>query len=119
MQFSEFAIYLEKLEGTASRNEITKILADLFKKSNVDEIDKVIYLSLGILAPSFRGIVFNMAETMMIRAISLAFSVENEKVKILYRQFGDLGLVSFQLSKNKKNNWSVTEVYEKLVDLAK
>src|SRR5258708_40273281 len=119
MKFADFAVYLEKLEKTASRNTITEILSNLFIVSSQDEIDKVIYLSLGILAPSFRGIVFNMAETMMIRAISLAFSVENEKVKILYRQFGDLGLVSFQLSKNKKNNWSVTEVYEKLVDLAK
>src|SRR5260221_6125280 len=119
MQFSEFAIYLEKLEKTASRLAITDILAELFKKADKDEIDKVIYLSLGILAPSFRGIVFNAADQMIIRAISIANTVPIEKVKSLYRQKGDLGTVSFELSKNKKSDLSVTNIYEKLVSAAK
>src|SRR5260221_7836631 len=119
MQFSEFAIYLEKLEKTASRLAITDILAELFKKADKDEIDKVIYLSLGILAPSFRGIVFNAADQMIIRSIAIANGVTIDKVKSLYKQKGDLGTVSFELSKNKKSNLSVSEIYDKLVDAAK
>src|SRR5260221_273456 len=98
MKFSEFAIYLEKLEKTSSRLAITDILADLFKKTNKDEIDKVIYLSLGILAPSFRGIVFNAADQMMIRSIGIAFEIDIKKEKSSYRKLGDLGLVSFELN---------------------
>ncbi|SRR5258708_1425058 len=118
MKFEQFAVYLEKLESTASRNEITKILSDLFIISSTDEIDKVIYLSLGILAPSFRGIVFNAADQMIIRSIAIANGVSVDKVKSLYRQKGDLGTVSFELSKNKKSNLSVSEIYDKLVDAA-
>src|SRR5260221_7338656 len=114
MQFSEFAIYLEKLEKTASRLAITDILAELFKKADKDEIDKVIYLSLGILAPSFRGIVFNAADQMIIRAIAIANDVSVDKVKSLYKQKGDLGTVSFELSKNKSSKLSVSEVFDRL-----
>ncbi len=46
MKFREFAKYLEKLESTASRIEITKILSDLFKKSNSKDMDKMVYLLL-------------------------------------------------------------------------
>lgn len=119
MKFSEFSKYLEDLEKTSSRLKITDILADLLKKSSKEEIDKVVYLSLGILAPSFKGIVFNAADQMIIRAISLSFKVDINKVKNLYRKKGDLGLVSFELSKNTKTNLSVTEVYEKLLETAK
>jgi DNA ligase 1 len=119
MLFSEFAKYLEELEGTSSRLKITDILAELLKKSDKDEIDKVVYLSLGILAPSFKGIVFNAADQMIIRAIAIAYKADIDKVKNLYKEKGDLGLVSFELSKNNKTNLSVKEVYEKLLESAK
>jgi DNA ligase-1 len=57
MRFRELASYLEKLEKTPSRIEITKILADVFKKADKGEIDKIIYLSLGQLALSYEGLV--------------------------------------------------------------
>lgn len=114
MKFSEFAGYLEELEKTSSRLKIIDILADLLKKSDKDEIDKVVYLSLGILAPSFKGIVFNAADQMIIRAISKAYDIDIDKVKSLYKEKGDLGIVSFELAKNKKSNLSVSNVFDKL-----
>src|SRR5579859_348841 len=119
MKITQFAKYLEELEITSSRLKIIDILSDLFKKSSVEEIDKVVYLSLGILAPSFRGIVFNAADQMIIRAIAKAYATEISKVKDLYREKGDLGIVSFELSKNRESNLTVTEVYEKLFETAK
>src|SRR5581483_6470692 len=106
MKFSKLSTYLEELEKTSSRLTITDILSKLLKEDSENEIDKVIYLSLGILAPSFRGIVFNAADQMIIRAISQAFDTDIDKVKDLYRKEGDLGVVSFKLSKNKENNIS-------------
>ena len=44
MKFSDLALFLEKLEATSSRIEITKILANLFGKANANEIDKIVYL---------------------------------------------------------------------------
>ena len=79
MKFKELAPYLEKLEKTPSRNEMTQILADLFKKTEANEIDKTVYLLYGQLLPGFRGIELNVAEKMMVRVISLAFGTPPEK----------------------------------------
>jgi len=51
MKFSELAKYLERLEKTPSRLEITRILSELFKNAEVAEIDKITYLVLALLYP--------------------------------------------------------------------
>ena len=76
MTFQELSEYLQKLEKTASRNEITQILSELFKKSTSSEIDKICYLVLGRIAPAYEGIEFSLAEKMMARAIALAYKVD-------------------------------------------
>ncbi len=119
MKIGNLSIYLQKLEDTASRNEITKILSDLFKKSSKNEIDKIVYLSLGTLAPSYKNIIFNIADQMMIRVLAKAYKTDIEKVKRFYKQKGDLGTVAYQLAKNKGSNLEVSKVYDELVSIAK
>jgi DNA ligase-1 len=130
MKFKELAVYLDRLEKTSSRIEITKILAELFKKSGKDEIDQVVYLSLGGLAPPYERVVFNIAERTMLAVIAQAYSKNREEVKRLYKKAGDLGDVAFvlaqaQISKlkapsgpGKRQNLSVKEVYIKLKQIA-
>lgn len=118
MKFSDLSVYLEKLEKTSSRLEITSILSDLFKKTSPKEIDKVVYLSLGVLAPNYEGVLLNLAEKMMIRVISLAFNKTPDEVKTLYKKSGDLGDTAQKLNKNEKSNLSVSNVYEKLIEIA-
>jgi len=119
MKFKELAGFLDKLEKTASRNEITVILAELFKKSSVEEIDKIVYLVLGQLAPNYKGVVLNLAEKMMFRAIGKAYGKTTEEVGKLFKQKGDLGDLSQELNKNKDSGLSVTEVFEKLIEVSK
>jgi len=119
MKFSELSSYLEKLEKTPSRLEITRILSELFKSSSSSEIDKVVYLSLGILAPNYESIILNLAEKMMLRVISAAYGVSDEKVKSEYKKVGDVGTVAQVLSNNRGTNLTVTGVYEKLLAIAK
>jgi len=118
MKFSKLAEYLEKLEKTPSRLEITRILAELFRASDKAEIDKITYLSLGILAPNYEGVILNVAEKMMIRILSLAFETDAEKVKALYKKKGDLGDVGQELSRGEGKNLTVSEVYGKLREVA-
>lgn len=118
MRFSDFAKYLDRLERTSSRIEITKILAELFKKTSVEEIDKVVYLSLGILAPGYKGIVFNLAERMMIRVIAKASGKDVKDVLSLYKKEGDLGNTAEKLIKGSKPPESVSEIYIKLYKVA-
>lgn len=118
MKFRELAEYLQKLEKISSRNEITVILSDLFKKSSPEEIDKIVYLVLGQLAPNYQGIVLNVAEKMMYRAIGKAYGRETDEVAKLFKQHGDLGNISEELNKNSDSKLTVTEVYKKLFEIS-
>jgi DNA ligase-1 len=126
MKFKNLALYLDRLEKTSSRIEITKILAELFKKTSKQEIRETVYLLLGSLAPSFSGTVFNIAEKLMLSALSQAFDTNPAEVKALYKQKGDLGNVAqalfrqkqTRLSKNKDSDLNITAVYQKLLKVA-
>jgi len=119
MKITKFSHYLDKLEKTTLRNEITAILADLLKKSSPKEIDKICYLVLGELAPSFRGIEFNLAEKMVLRSLSLAFNLPPEKVTEKFKETGDLGETALALrGKTKGKDFSVQEIYHHLLEIA-
>ncbi|MBI4157423.1 ATP-dependent DNA ligase, partial [Candidatus Woesebacteria bacterium] len=118
MKFSELAKYLKRLEATASRIEITKILAELFKESSSQEIDKIVYLSLGALAPGYKGIVFNLAERMMIKVIANSSGEKIDKVLAFYKKEGDIGNVAEKLGKKRGDTGDVSEIYSKLYKVA-
>ena len=118
MTFKELSQYLERLEKTPSRNEITSILAELFKKSSPGEIDKIVYLVLGNLAPSYQGVVLNIAERMMLRIIAQAYDEDINKIKALYKEKGDLGTVAEELASGEGGSISVGEVYSALIEIA-
>src|SRR3970040_1801602 len=117
MSFKELSVYLKRLEETASRNEITSILSELFKKSSPEEIDKIVYLVLGSLAPSYQGIVLNIAERMMLRIIAQAYDEDINKVKVLYKEKGDLGTVAEELASGAGGSITVAEVHGALLDI--
>lgn len=121
MKFAELAFFLEKLEKTSSRIEITKILADLFSNSNLSEIDKVCYLSLGLLRPKYESLVFNLAEKMVIESLAVGFGRNKDDIISLFKNTGDLGDVAFLLSSTKRTRGDlpVDEVYKLLFELAK
>jgi DNA ligase-1 len=122
MEFKELAIYLEKLEKTSSRLAITALLSDLFKNLISDEIQNTVYLILGQLAPSYESIVFNMADKLIIKAIAKAYNQEEDLVNKLYKEKGDLGIVSEKLADNVKINiekdLKINEVFTKLLEIA-
>ncbi len=126
MDFRELSQFLNLLEKTASRLEMTRILAEVFKKSTVAEIDKICYLVLGRLAPKYLGIELMLAEKMMIRVLATALQVTPTIIAKTYKEMGDLGEVAFKIKKQKlkiKNahqnlQINVKEVYQKLVEIA-
>jgi len=120
MKFRELAEYLSKLEKTASRLKITEILADLFKKSLPNEIDKICYLSLGRLAPAYEGIEFNLADKLIIRALAQAFKKTPLEINQKYKQLGDLGDTTEYFDRQQSAKpLSVNEVYGRLWEIAK
>jgi len=121
MKFKRLAEYFEKIEKTASRLEMTEILAELFKEASVNEIDEIIYLSLGKLRPKYEGVEFNMAEKMMLRVASTAYEVDLNKAREIFKKKGDLGEILEEIENKGKvldKNLSVAEVYKRLMDIA-
>jgi len=118
MLFKDFALYLEKLEGTPSRLVMTDILADLLSKLSIEESEIGVYLMLGGLAAEFESVEFNMAEKMVIRSIARVLNQEIEVVAKKYRKLGDLGEVIKRDGENKKNNLTIEAVGRRLKEIA-
>lgn len=119
MDLKRFSFFLEKLEATSSRLEITKILSELFRECDSNQIDKVVYLSLGILAPNYEGVILNLAEKMMIRVLSDAYNRPPDEVKTLYKSLGDVGTTAQKYAIENTGNLTVDDVYGKLIAIAK
>lgn len=123
MTFSQLCLYFEKLEETSSRLALIDILSDLFKHASKDEIKSIIYLTQGRVAPFYAPIEIGMADKMVAKSIGEAFGISKEEVLKEYGKKGDLGLVAYELSKEKrrhgkKSELSVQSVFDVLLKVA-
>ncbi|MCG2692170.1 DNA ligase, partial [Microgenomates group bacterium] len=124
MKFRRLAEYFEKIEKTASRLEMTRLLAELFKEVRPEEIDLAVYLSLGMMRPKFEGIEFNLAEKMMLRVVSVAYKTELKIVIEEYKKTGNFGdilrLRTFEhlRVRNLLRELTVAQVYKRLWEIA-
>lgn len=121
MNFSTFATYLDRLEETSSRLTLIDILAEVFKQIHKGEIDKVIYLMQGRVAPFYAPIEMGMADKMVATALASAFTEDRETVLKENSQKGDLGLVAYDLRKKhheKAKELTIREVFDSLLGVA-
>lgn len=121
MIFSIFSHYLDKLEDTSSRLALIDILSELFNKIDNDEIDRVIYLMQGRVAPFYAPIEMGMADKMVASAVASAFGEDREDIIKDNNLKGDLGTVAYELRKKhheKAKELSIREVFEALTEIA-
>lgn len=118
MLFSTLAAYLQKLEGTRSRNAITGILAELLHHADSREIGKLCYLLQGRVAPLYEATEFGMADKFMIRAISRAYGVPSDEVIRKFKELGDLGKAATALHHGKTQKLEVRDAYNLLRQIA-
>jgi len=146
MTFFRFSQYLQKLEQTSSRLDMTEQLAEVFAELEADEIPAACYLMQGQLVPRYKSLEFNMSDKLTMRAIAQFLSQVDEnnhlpdtnlfqekdnslyqqKIKKVYKKKGDLGLAAQQLCdellKDRQikieNQLTISQVYEELVKIA-
>ncbi len=119
MTFSELSGYLDRLESTASRNELVKTLAELYTTSSPEEIQPLTYLIQGRLVPFFEPVEIGLGEKLVVAAIAQAFVTPIDEVAKLFGRLGDLGLVAAQLSAHGSSAaLPVSEVRERLMEIA-
>lgn len=100
---------------------MVEILADLFKKSSSSEIDKMVYLLQGRIAPLYEPLEFGMADKMILRAIAQAYDISPKDALVEFKRLGDIGEVAQKLSEKFKvenPNLSVEEVFSELKKVA-
>lgn len=119
MKFKKLVTYFEDLERVSSGNAIRAILADLFKKTKKKEIDKVVYLTLGKIAPEYSDVVIGMAEKMVLKALAMAANKDEAEIKKINNQLGDIGLTTYKVMNNKSGSLTVEQVFVELNRIAK
>jgi len=118
VQWRVIAETMARLEATTRRLEQQAILGALFRQVPPDQIDRVIYLCQGQLAPPWVNIEFGLSERLLPRAIAQAAGVPEAQVVALYKQQGDLGLVAEEVLRGPGAGLTLAEVYARLQEIA-
>ncbi len=124
MKFKVLADSFDKVEKISKRLEMTDLLAELFEKSDVDEIARVIYLCQGQLAPPYKDIEIGMGEKYVEEAIAKAAGYTKTEVEKEFKTKGDLGIVAEEFLKKKKqrslfsSELTVEKVFKNLMRIA-
>lgn len=127
MEFKEFSQYLQKIENTSGRNDITILLAELYTKLDFKESKHSIYLLTGRLAPKFVPLEFNFSQKLILRALESL--VEDKKmIKDIFQKNGDAGLTVEELVNSssliasseieKLKNKDINSIYQAMKEIA-
>jgi DNA ligase-1 len=115
MEYSLLAKTYAKLESTSKRLEKTYILSDLLKKTPDSELEKVLYLVQGKVFPAYDERKIGFSVKLAIRAIASATGIPIERVEKEFAKKGDLGIVTEELTKGKKQ----TTLFHKKITVEK
>src|ERR1700730_5022672 len=119
MKFSELATHLDQLAATNSRNELVRILSEVYRACSEDEIEPITYLIQGRLAPFFAPVEIGLGERLLVTAIAMAYGTPKEEVVKLNRQVGDVGVTAERLAPETTSEApSVSEVHRRLFEIA-
>ena len=108
MIFNNLSQLFSQLEGTRKRLEMIDLLSNFFKEikdsKKFEDLDKIIYLLQGQLAPNIKQFPkMGLAEKMIIEALSVHSGVDADRIKKVLVKKGDIGAAAeLILSKKKK-----------------
>jgi len=126
MLYATLAETYERLEATSKRLEMTAILADLLRRAEPEELEKVIYLTQGKIHPDWTGEPeIGIAEKMAIETISRASGLKKDDVGGLMAETGDIGLAAERALQGKRMGklggrlLTISDVYNALDQVAR
>ncbi|HID17934.1 TPA: ATP-dependent DNA ligase [Candidatus Bathyarchaeota archaeon] len=94
MDYSLLVEVYQRIDATTKRLEITDYLVDLFKRTPVKLVDKVVYLTQGKLYPDYMGIELGIAEKLAVKAIAMAAGIPEATADRTVKELGDIGEVA-------------------------
>src|SRR5256886_8820543 len=102
MQFAGVVEVYDRIEATTKRLEMTNLLVGLLRATPPADLDEVVYLTQGRIHPDYMGIELGLAEKMIIRVLAHATGLEEDRVEVLWKEKGDLGLVAEQVIASRR-----------------
>ncbi|MDI6888520.1 MAG: ATP-dependent DNA ligase [Methanocellales archaeon] len=99
MKFIEFASVCEKIEGTTSNLEMTKIVAQFLK--NADDLEIVTRFIIGSVFPAWSPEELGVGPSLLYNAVSMSTGVKEAQVKDMVRNLGDTGLTCEKLCEKR------------------
>jgi len=119
IKFSKLAKTFSKVESIQSRNEMTEILANLYKTLTKEEVQIVSYLINGRVAPMFVKAEFNYSEKSLVNLVQALVKVSSGKfnIKKELSKTGDIGDAIASFSQNegyRSKGFSTSEIYDEL-----
>jgi DNA ligase-1 len=119
VKFASLAEHLDQMEATSSRNELVRILSEVYQACKVDELEPITYLIQGRLAPFFEPVEIGLGQGLLMTAIAVAYGTPKGEVSKLYKQAGDLGVTAQRLARaSPSKSPSVVEVHRRLSRIA-
>jgi len=109
MDYLSLAQTYESIEETSKRLAMTDLLVDLFKATPTEEIELVVNLTLGKIAPDFLGVELGLAEKLALKSIYEGTRVPESDIRDWWIKEGDLGSVAFEAVTRKKQTSLFTE----------
>ncbi|MCQ2964443.1 MAG: ATP-dependent DNA ligase [archaeon] len=101
MKYAELVKVYEDLGATTKRLEKTAILAEFFKKVEVDELPKITLMVLGTVFPSWSEEEQGIGDKLVMKAVADAVGVSVDTVEDAVRDEGDMGAASEKLYAKK------------------
>jgi DNA ligase 1 len=119
VKFADLAAHLDEMEATSSRNELVRILSEVYGACSVEELAPITYLIQGRLAPFFDPVEIGLGQGLLATAIGVAYGTRKAEVNKLYKEAGDLGITAQRLAKASAHvPPSVVDVHRRLYEIA-
>lgn len=123
VRYATLADAFEKLEKTSAYLEKNNIIANILKKTPVEEMERVVLLLLGKAYPAYISKETGVGLQQLKKAVAQASGYSSADVDRLMKQVGDLGEVARQLLGKKKQvtlfaeRLTVKKVFENIKSL--
>lgn len=122
LSFKEVCEIFQQIEVTDSRNGMTEILAEFFKKLNSKDAEMVTYLIQGRVAPFFVVSEFNFSEKSLLSLLTSLSKLKGRKFDVGKKrtELGDIGDTTEFLVNElniQSHNLSLEEVYSQLWEI--
>jgi len=128
MRYYDLVELYENLEKTSKRLEKTYLISEFIKSKvlNLDEhkVNRIILLLLGKVAAAWERFNTGVSASILVGAISKSLGVSKDKIEGLWKEKGDLGLITEELIKKKKQSTlfqielSIDKVFDNIRALA-